>query len=72
MGALLATIPDPLVGGVLASSMAMVGGVAVANLQQVHMLLDDERGETVGSEGKIEEGKREIENSNIEMRGILK
>lgn len=35
IGAILATIPDPLVGGVLASSMAMVGGVAIANLQQV-------------------------------------
>lgn len=35
VGALLSTIPDPLVGGVLASSMAMVGGVAIANIQQV-------------------------------------
>lgn len=35
VGALLSTIPDPLVGGILASSMAMVGGVAIANIQQV-------------------------------------
>lgn len=35
LGAVLSTIPDPLVGGVLASSMAMVGGVAIANVQQV-------------------------------------
>lgn len=33
LGAVLSTIPDPLVGGVLASSMAMVGGVAIANIQ---------------------------------------
>ncbi|VDN01374.1 unnamed protein product [Thelazia callipaeda] len=37
VGALLSTIPDPLVGGVLASSMAMVGGVAIANIQQVDL-----------------------------------
>lgn len=37
IGAVLSTIPDPLVGGVLASSMAMVGGVAIANIQQVKM-----------------------------------
>lgn len=35
LGAVLSTIPDPLVGGVLASSMAMVCGIAIANLQQV-------------------------------------
>ncbi|VDN58878.1 unnamed protein product [Dracunculus medinensis] len=39
IGAILATIPDPLVGGVLASSMAMVGGVAIANLQQIDLKL---------------------------------
>lgn len=37
VGALLSTIPDPLVGGILASSMAMVGGVAIANIQQVQV-----------------------------------
>lgn len=37
IGAVLSTIPDPLVGGVLASSMAMVGGVAIANVQQVDL-----------------------------------
>ncbi|PAV61857.1 hypothetical protein WR25_22786 isoform B [Diploscapter pachys] len=37
VGAILSTIPDPLVGGVLASSMAMVVGVAVSNLQTVDM-----------------------------------
>ncbi|KAK6108215.1 Permease family protein [Brugia pahangi] len=37
VGALLSTIPDPLVGGILASSMAMVGGVAIANIQQVDL-----------------------------------
>lgn len=36
-GAILATIPDALVGGVLASSMAMVGGVALATVQQVDL-----------------------------------
>ncbi|MFH4975996.1 hypothetical protein AB6A40_002705 [Gnathostoma spinigerum] len=39
LGALLSSIPDPLVGGVLASSMAMVGGVAIANVQQVDLKL---------------------------------
>ncbi|GMR58177.1 hypothetical protein PMAYCL1PPCAC_28372, partial [Pristionchus mayeri] len=39
IGAILSTIPEPLVGGVLASSMAMVSGVAIANLQQVDMTL---------------------------------
>ncbi|VDM68565.1 unnamed protein product, partial [Strongylus vulgaris] len=33
IGAILSTVPDPLVGGILASSMAMVVGVAVSNLQ---------------------------------------
>uniref|UniRef100_A0A915D1A0 Solute carrier family 23 member 1 n=1 Tax=Ditylenchus dipsaci TaxID=166011 RepID=A0A915D1A0_9BILA len=37
VGALLSTIPTPLVGGVLASSMAMVGGVAIANVQSVDL-----------------------------------
>ncbi|MCP9264869.1 Solute carrier family 23 member 2 [Dirofilaria immitis] len=37
IGAVLSTIPDPLVGGILASSMAMVGGVAIANIQQVDL-----------------------------------
>ncbi|VDK76991.1 unnamed protein product [Litomosoides sigmodontis] len=37
VGAILSTIPDPLVGGILASSMAMVGGVAIANIQQVDL-----------------------------------
>ena len=37
VGAILSTIPDPLVGGVLASSMAMVGGVAIANVQAVDL-----------------------------------
>uniref|UniRef100_A0A1I7XGA7 Permease n=1 Tax=Heterorhabditis bacteriophora TaxID=37862 RepID=A0A1I7XGA7_HETBA len=35
VGAILSTIPEPLVGGILASSMAMVVGVAVSNLQTV-------------------------------------
>ncbi|KIH54166.1 putative permease [Ancylostoma duodenale] len=35
IGAILSTVPDPLVGGILASSMAMVVGVAVSNLQTV-------------------------------------
>ncbi|GMS81652.1 hypothetical protein PENTCL1PPCAC_3827, partial [Pristionchus entomophagus] len=39
IGAILSTIPDPLVGEVLASSMAMVSGVAIANLQQVDLFL---------------------------------
>ncbi|VDD93389.1 unnamed protein product [Enterobius vermicularis] len=39
LGAVLSTIPDPLVGGVLASSMAMVCGIAIANLQQVDLTL---------------------------------
>lgn len=33
LGALLSSIPDPLVGVVLATSMSMVGGVAIANVQ---------------------------------------
>uniref|UniRef100_A0A1I7YL57 Sulfate_transp domain-containing protein n=1 Tax=Steinernema glaseri TaxID=37863 RepID=A0A1I7YL57_9BILA len=37
IGAVLSTIPDPLIGGVLASSMAMVGGVAIANVQAVDL-----------------------------------
>uniref|UniRef100_A0A7E4VVC8 Xanthine/uracil permease family protein n=1 Tax=Panagrellus redivivus TaxID=6233 RepID=A0A7E4VVC8_PANRE len=37
VGAVLSTIPDPLVGGVLASSMAMVSGVAIANTQSVDL-----------------------------------
>uniref|UniRef100_A0AC35GFD0 Solute carrier family 23 member 1 n=1 Tax=Panagrolaimus sp. PS1159 TaxID=55785 RepID=A0AC35GFD0_9BILA len=37
VGAILSTIPDPLVGGVLASSMAMVSGVAIANVQSVDL-----------------------------------
>ncbi|XGW03623.1 hypothetical protein V3C99_015086 [Haemonchus contortus] len=37
IGAILSTVPDPLVGGILASSMAMVVGVAVSNLQTVDM-----------------------------------
>ncbi|KAI1719627.1 permease family domain-containing protein [Ditylenchus destructor] len=37
VGALLSTIPVPLVGGVLATSMAMVGGVAIANVQSVDL-----------------------------------
>ncbi|CAI5450657.1 unnamed protein product [Caenorhabditis angaria] len=44
VGALLSTIPDPLVGGVLASSMAMVVGVAVSNLQIVDMSLSRNMG----------------------------
>lgn len=44
IGALLSTIPDPLVGGVLASSMAMVVGVAIANLQTVDMSLSRNMG----------------------------
>uniref|UniRef100_A0A8R1DJ18 Uncharacterized protein n=1 Tax=Caenorhabditis japonica TaxID=281687 RepID=A0A8R1DJ18_CAEJA len=44
IGALLSTIPDPLVGGVLASSMAMVVGVAISNLQTVDMSLSRNMG----------------------------
>lgn len=34
-GAIFATIPDPLIGAILASSMAMVLGISIATLQQV-------------------------------------
>ncbi|CAL2045175.1 hypothetical protein CAEBREN_12262 [Caenorhabditis brenneri] len=44
IGAVLSTIPDPLVGGVLASSMAMVVGVAISNLQTVDMSLSRNMG----------------------------
>ncbi|CAD6198816.1 unnamed protein product [Caenorhabditis auriculariae] len=44
IGAVLSTIPDPLVGGVLASSMAMVVGVAVSNLQTVDMTMSRNMG----------------------------
>ncbi|CAI4222764.1 unnamed protein product [Auanema sp. JU1783] len=44
VGAILSTIPDPLVGGVLASSMAMVVGVAVSSLQSVDMSLSRNMG----------------------------
>uniref|UniRef100_A0A914I2Q7 Uncharacterized protein n=1 Tax=Globodera rostochiensis TaxID=31243 RepID=A0A914I2Q7_GLORO len=37
LGAVLSAIPDPLVGVVLATSMAMVGGVAIANVQAVNL-----------------------------------
>lgn len=37
LGALLSTIPDPMVGVVLATSMAMVTGVAIANVQSVDL-----------------------------------
>ena len=37
VGAILSTIPIPLVGGVLGSSMAMVSGVAIANVQSVDL-----------------------------------
>uniref|UniRef100_A0A915D1G6 Uncharacterized protein n=1 Tax=Ditylenchus dipsaci TaxID=166011 RepID=A0A915D1G6_9BILA len=37
LGAVLSSIPEPLVGVVLATSMAMVGGVAIANVQTVDM-----------------------------------
>uniref|UniRef100_A0A914HKU3 Uncharacterized protein n=1 Tax=Globodera rostochiensis TaxID=31243 RepID=A0A914HKU3_GLORO len=37
LGAVLSAIPDPLVGVILATSMAMVGGVAIANVQSVDL-----------------------------------
>ncbi|KAL3104831.1 hypothetical protein niasHT_024030 [Heterodera trifolii] len=37
LGAVLSAIPDPLVGVVLCTSMAMVGGVAIANVQSVDL-----------------------------------
>lgn len=37
LGALLSSIPDPLVGVVLSSSMAMVGGVSIATCQAADM-----------------------------------
>ena len=33
VGAVIATIPDPMVGGILAMSFCMVSGVGLANLQ---------------------------------------
>ncbi|CAK5031757.1 unnamed protein product [Meloidogyne enterolobii] len=39
LGAILSAIPDPLVGVVLSTSMAMVGGVAIANVQTVDLKL---------------------------------
>ncbi|VDM52396.1 unnamed protein product [Angiostrongylus costaricensis] len=44
IGAVLSTIPDPLVGGILGSSMAMVVGVAVSNLQTVDMSISRNMG----------------------------
>ncbi|KAE9421602.1 hypothetical protein Angca_004741 [Angiostrongylus cantonensis] len=44
IGAILSTIPDPLVGGILGSSMAMVVGVAVSNLQTVDMSISRNMG----------------------------
>ncbi|VDM77310.1 unnamed protein product [Strongylus vulgaris] len=44
IGAILSTVPDPLVGGILASSMAMVVGVAVSNLQTVDMTMSRNMG----------------------------
>ncbi|CAJ0582405.1 unnamed protein product, partial [Mesorhabditis spiculigera] len=44
IGAILSTIPEPLVGGVLATSMAMVAGVAIANLQSVDLSLSRNMG----------------------------
>lgn len=37
LGALLSSIPDPLVGVVLATSMAMVGGIAIANVHAIDL-----------------------------------
>ena len=39
LGSILSAIPDHLVGVVLSTSMAMVGGVAVANVQSVDLHL---------------------------------
>jgi nucleobase transporter 1/2 len=39
LGAILSAIPDPLVGVVLSTSMAMVGGVAIANVQSTDLHL---------------------------------
>uniref|UniRef100_A0A7E4V074 Solute carrier family 23 member 2 n=1 Tax=Panagrellus redivivus TaxID=6233 RepID=A0A7E4V074_PANRE len=37
IGAILATIPDPMIGGVLGVSMAMIIGVAVSNLDLINL-----------------------------------
>lgn len=39
VGAVLATIPDPLVGGILTVSIAMIGGVGLSSLQMVDLSL---------------------------------
>ncbi|CAJ0957296.1 unnamed protein product, partial [Mesorhabditis belari] len=44
VGAILSTLPEPIVGGVLGTSMAMVGGVAIANLHQVDLSLSRNMG----------------------------
>lgn len=36
-GAVLATIPEPLVGGILSISLAMVGGVGLSSVQLVNL-----------------------------------
>lgn len=37
VGAVLASIPDPLVGGILFTSMAMVGGVGLSSIHSVDL-----------------------------------
>lgn len=44
VGAVLATIPDALVGSVLTLGMAMVAGVGIASLQHVDMRLSRNMG----------------------------
>lgn len=39
VGAILATIPDPLVGGILTVSCAMVGGVGLSSVQLMDLRL---------------------------------
>lgn len=38
-GAILATIPDPIVGGLLTVSCAMVGGVGLSSVQMIDLKL---------------------------------
>lgn len=38
-GAILATLPDPIVGGILTVSLAIVGGVGISSLQLVDLQL---------------------------------
>lgn len=39
VGGVLANIPDPLIGGILASGICIIGGIGIANVQSVDMRL---------------------------------